>query len=44
MDYEKRVTNAELEYGEEVLDASLRPKRMGDYIGRKTLRKILKYL
>ena len=42
MDYEKRVTNAELEYGEEVLDASLRPKRMGDYIGQKNVTENLK--
>lgn len=42
MEHEMRLTQSELEHGEETLDISLRPKRMSDYIGQKTVTENLK--
>ena len=44
MDYEERITAAELGQGEERTEVTLRPQTLDDYIGQKKLPRTLKYL
>ena len=42
MDFEERITASNLNEEEEVMELSLRPKRMGEYIGQKAVTENLK--
>lgn len=42
MDFEERITTSHLNEDEEVMELSLRPKRMGEYIGQKAVTENLK--
>lgn len=44
MDYEERITAAELGEGEAHSEVGLRPQTLDDYIGQKKPLKILRYL
>ena len=42
LDFENRIVNASYTAGDEEFDTSLRPRRLGDYIGQEKAKENLK--